>query len=193
MSTEKNRALLGSSITLPKRGAMIFNRSRLGLVTIPIVVLLLFGLVSRVAANPPVREPVPLTPFTLTGYCAFDVLLEPLTNKEKITTFSDQGGNVRFSIITGGLKVRVTNTVTRKSVDLNVSGPTQTIPQPDGSQLIITQGPTLFPFSPGVAPDLPRLALIYGRSVSEFDANFNFSLLSVKGHVEDVCDALASR
>jgi hypothetical protein len=175
---------------------MLSNHSRLGLVTIPVVVLLPVGFVAPVAADPPTREDIPFETFTIPGElvpdatCSFMVQVEALTNKEKITTFFDQEGNVRLQLVTGGLKVQLTNLTTGQSVDLNISGPIQTVPQPDGSSIVITQGPTLFPFEPDVAPDLPRLALIHGRAVSEFDAEGNFTLLCVQGRVEDVCAVL---
>jgi hypothetical protein len=36
--------------------------------------------------------------FTLSGVCSFDVLEELLVNKEKIATFSDQNGDVKFRL-----------------------------------------------------------------------------------------------
>ena len=169
------------------------RRSRLVLITLTLVSLLFISnLVSIAAANPPTKEPLPAAPFTVTGKCDFDVLIEPLTNKEVLTTFFDKEGNERFFLITGSLKERLTNLSTGKSVDLNISGPLQLIPQPDGSQIVITLGAALYIFEPGVAPNLPLLALIHGRTVAEFDAAGNFTLLSVRGHVEDVCAALAA-
>ena len=113
------------------------RRSRLVLITLTLV-LLLFNLVSIAAANPPTKEPLPAAPLTVTGKCDFDVLLEPLTNKEVITTFFDKEGNTRLFLITGAFRERLTNLSTGKSVDLNIPGPIQLIPQPDGSQIVIT-------------------------------------------------------
>jgi hypothetical protein len=141
------------------------------------LVLLLFGLVPTVAAAPPVREDVPLEPLVLEGICPFDVLIEPLTNRETLTTFFDQAGNPRLSLVTGALKVRLTNLSTGKTVDL-----TQ-----------ITEGPWLIFFPPDTFPGTPdpQLLFIRGRTVTQFDPEGNPTLISLKGHVEDICAALA--
>jgi hypothetical protein len=62
--------------------------------------------------------------------CSFDVFVEPLSNKEKVTTFFDQNGTVRLYLYHGGLKARLTNhnQSTSKSVVLNISGPFQVVP-----------------------------------------------------------------
>jgi hypothetical protein len=172
--------------------AIISNRLRLGLVAISIAVLFLFSIASPVPAIPPTTQTNPITPFTISGACSFNVLLEPLFNNEKVTTFFGQTGNVRFQIFHGGLTVRLTNqNNTSKSVDLNISGPIQVVPQPNGSLKEITLGPTLFVFQPGVAPSLPLLAYINGRTESVFDAAGNFHFLSLSGTVDDVCPLLS--
>lgn len=162
------------------------NRLCMMLVMFSVAIRLLYGLIATAAADPPTRESVPLTPFTIpaepVGCSSFDVLVEPLTNKETMTTFFDQEGDARFSTITGSLKVRFTNLSTGQSVDLNISGPYRIEPQPDGGLIQTTYGPTFFWFSdPGVAPGFPLLALFHGKTVSEFDADGNFALRSVKG------------
>ncbi len=173
---------------------MISKRLRVGLVMIPVVMLLMFGLASPASAISPTTVTAPVTAFTVTGSCSFDVLLapkSPQTNQEKITTFFDQAHNERFQLVTGALQVVLTNVSTGKSVDLNISGPTQVSPLPDGSLKVVNLGPTLFLFQPGVAPSLPLLALIQGRTESMFDALGNYSLLSVQGTVADVCALLS--
>jgi hypothetical protein len=157
------------------------------------LVLLLFGLVPTVAAAPPVREDVPLEPLVLEGICPFDVLIEPLTNRETLTTFFDQAGNPRLSLVTGALKVRLTNLSTGKTVDLNIPGPGRFIPQPNGALTQITEGPWLIFFPPDTFPGTPdpQLLFIRGRTVTQFDPEGNPTLISLKGHVEDICAALA--
>jgi hypothetical protein len=172
-----------------------FKFTRWALAVIP-AILILFGQVQPAAANPPTTETVVLDPFTIpTGVtaCSFDVLVEPLSNKEKQTTFFDQAGNIRSIHISGGLKLRLTNVDTGKSVERNVSGPSTAKPQPDGSLLITTGGPTLYWFfDPGVAPNQPLLALFHGKTVAEFDAAGDFHFLEAKGKVEDLCAVLAN-
>jgi hypothetical protein len=154
------------------------------------------GLVIPVAAAPPDRTEVPLTAFTIPAgptACSFDVLVEPLSNKEKQTTFYDQAGNTRVSIISGGLKVRLTNLSNGKTSDLNISGPTLLDFRADGSIGVVTGGPVLWWFfEPGVAPGQPNLGLYHGRTVSEFDTSGNYHFLKARGHVEDLCVSLAS-
>jgi hypothetical protein len=170
-----------------QRIAKISNRLHLGVMALSIVVVFLFSLASPLSANPPTTQTNPIAPFTIKGVCSFDVFIEPLSNKEKVTTFFDQNGNVRLYIYHGGLTARLTNQSTSKSVVLNISGPFKVVPQPDGSLKQITQGPTLFAFEPNVAPGLPRLAYIKGRTESVFDAAGNFHFLSLSGTVDDIC------
>jgi len=184
---------LGIRKVIAKEELMISRRLRLTLALIP-VVLLLFGFMLPVSAAPPVTEKVVIDPFTIppdgpgSPGCSFAVKVDPLSNKEKMTTFSNQA-----SIISGGLKVRFTNVITGKSIDRNVSGPTMLKPQPDGSLIVITGGPSFYWFStPGAAPGQPLLALFYGKTVAEFDSGGNFHFLDAKGKVEDICAALAS-
>jgi hypothetical protein len=186
--TNQNNVLLRSSGGSQKGIAIISNRFRLGLVAISIVVLFLFSLASPVSAIPPTTETNLIQPFTIQGACSFDVFLEPLSNNEKLTTFFGQNGKARFQIVHGGLTVRLTNQSIGKSVVLNISGPIQYVPQSTTPPFkIITLGPTLFPFQPGVAPGLPLLAYIKGRTESVFDAAGNFHFLSLSGSVDDVC------
>jgi hypothetical protein len=175
---------------------MKLNRVRLVFVALPLLILFLFGLVPTAAADPPIRTPNEIqSPFILqdtqgNNPCGFEVQLDVLTNKEVVTTFVRKNGT-SFIQVTGALKVRLTNLSTGKSIDINIPGPIRIVPNADGSVTQIAPGPQLFVFDPGVAPDLPLLTLISGRSVSMFDPEGNFSLLSVQGHVEDLCAILA--
>ena len=157
------------------------------------LLLATFGMVSPVGAVPPDREPVSAEPpITLVGQCDFDVLLEDVINKEKITTFFDQEGNERFSLITGALKVRVTNLDTGTSKVLNVSGPARFDPHPDGSLTITTRGATFLYFFPGDdTGGLPLLAFAHGQTVLEIDAEGALTVTSVRGDVQDACELLA--
>jgi hypothetical protein len=157
--------------------------------------LFLLGVATPATATPPDREPVDLPPgtsFTLTNTlggnpCGFAVQLLVVSNKEVTTTFMEKSGTTSIHV-TGTLKVRLT-TDARRSVDLNISGPTNLTINADGSITQIALGRALWVFDPGVGPGLPRLAVISGRTVSTFDPGF--TLVSVGGHVEDMCRALA--
>lgn len=160
-------------------------------IVVPILLLsfvLLFGLVATAAAVPPDKEPLgAIETFTISGACPFDVLLEELQNESSITTFYDQDGNVRRFLITGALKVRLTNVTGGQSIALNVPGPAIERPQPDGSTLVIGVGPWLHLFVPG----LPPLALGSGRTEFLIDHEGHLELLSITGNVRDVCPMLA--
>jgi hypothetical protein len=160
------------------------------LFALPVAALFLLGVQTSAAASPPDREPVvlPSEPFVFTNACGFEVTLQVLSNNEVITTFERKSGTTSIHV-TGTLKVRLT-TVSGGSVDLNISGPTHSTINPDGSTTQIALGRALWAFDPGVGPGLPRLALISGRTVSTFDPAF--TLGSVSGHVEDMCSALSA-
>src|SRR5215204_1085349 len=61
--------------------------------------------------------------FTLSGVCSFDVVEELLVNNEKLATFSDQNGDIKFQVLTGVNKWRFTKVDTEKSIVVNGSGP----------------------------------------------------------------------
>jgi hypothetical protein len=165
--------------------------SSFALVLLTGVLVVLFGNVPRAFADRPDKQPLPAESFTISGECAFDVQFEVLTNKEKLSTFYDKDGDIRFLNITGALRVRFINLETGKSVDLNISGPLRIEPQPDGSTLITYLGAGGLFFPPNES-DLPPIAFTHGPVVTQVDAEGNFSVISVKGHVEDVCAMLAA-
>jgi len=152
---------------------------------------------SVAAAAPPTRGPnvLPTDPFIFTDTqgnnpCGFPVLLEITTNKEVLTTFTRQG--VTSIYTTGALKVRLTNVETGFMIDRNISGPILGTVNADGSLTQIGVGPALWVFDPGVAPQLPRLALVSGRTESILGPGTAFSFISMRGHSENICAVLAA-
>ena len=117
-------------------------------------------------------------------------MLDVITNREVATTFMRQDGTTSF-YVSGVLKVRLTNMATDTSIDVNISGPLRLVNNSDGTVSQVSQGRSLWAFEPGIAPDLPRLALISGRVVSSFDAGGQFIFQSVSGNVQDLCAVLA--
>jgi hypothetical protein len=168
--------------------------SRFTLTSLAMLALLLFGQVQTVAAVAPIREPLPAGSFTISGVCDFDVSIEVLTNNEYFTTFTDQSGNVTMQLITGALKLRLTNVSTGESIDLNVPGPGRILPHGDNSSTWMAQGPWLWFLLPGDLPGFePRLFYISGRVVAEFDAGGNLVQLTVVGgHLVDLCAELSA-
>ena len=169
---------------------------------LPLVILctvLVVGLAftSVAAAAPPTRQPneLPTEPFILTDTlgnnpCSFPVRLEITTNREVVTTFTRQSG-VISTHTTGALKVELTNIEIEKSIQRNISGPILVTANPDGSLTQISVGLSLWVFDPGVAPELPRLALTSGRAESILGPGTAFRFISLRGTYEDLCAALA--
>jgi hypothetical protein len=116
--------------------------------------------------------------------------LEITTNKEIVTTFTRQSG-VTSIHTTGALKVQLTNTVTNKMIDRNISGPILATKNSDGSLTQKGAGPALWVFDPGVASDLPRLVIIKGKTESILGPGTAFTFVSRQGTYEDICTALA--
>jgi hypothetical protein len=147
-------------------------------------------------AVPPTKEPNPLPtffdPFTDTqgsNPCGFPVRVDITTNKEILTTFTRSG--VTSIYTTGALKVRLTNTDTGKTIDRNISGPILATVNSDGSLTQKGTGPALWVFDPGVAPELPRLVIIKGKTESILGPGTAFDFISRQGTYEDICAALA--
>lgn len=110
-----------------------------------ILVLVLLGLpviiASPASATSPTREPLIAEDFTLTGHCSFNILVHFVQNNEVVTTFYDQDGNVISQLVTGALKVQLTNEeVPENSLLFNISGPGEFTPQQDGSTLLVGEG-----------------------------------------------------
>jgi hypothetical protein len=173
------------------------NGLPLTLVILCTVLVVGLGFTSVAAADPPTREPnlLPTEPFIFTDTlgnnpCSFPVLLEITVNKEVLTTFTRKSG-VTSIHTTGALKVELTNTATGTSIRRNISGPILATVNPDGSLTQIGVGPALWVFDPGVAPELPRLVITRGRSVSILGPGTAFEFISRQGTYEDICAALA--
>ena len=148
-------------------------------VTLALAVLL----VPVAAADKPGMEPVPF-PDATGQFCAdFPVLVHATTNREVAHVFSS--GAV---MLTGSLKVEVTNLQTAKTIALNIPGPgTFTA---DGS-VLVGGGPWLFFgeagfFGPGSPPELSTNS---GRvAISLADGSFITRL----GHSVQLCPLLAA-
>ena len=135
---------------------------------------------SVAAADQPIREGLPAEDFTIQGSCAFDVDLQVLVNNEFITTFSDGR-----QLITGALKVRLTNVETGKSIDLNISGPGFITPHEDGSVTFQLSGRSL-------VFDLGLLELTSGPAILEIDPSGTVvSYTKTSAATVDLCAVLA--
>jgi hypothetical protein len=164
-------------------------------------VLALAALSSAALAAPPERVPLDLPPGTTFPFtdtlgndpCGFEVTLTVLTNNVTTTT-SDRRDGTTVTSSTGALKVRLTNSETGQSVERNISGPVRSTQELDGTVRQVTGGRGLFAFDPDVAPGLPRLVIVRGRTTSTFTGPSTapvFTLDSQAGQVEDLCATLS--
>jgi hypothetical protein len=113
--------------------------------------------------------------------CGFPVVVE-LTGKEKLLELP--GG--RTILIAPGLTGTVTNATTGTTVTLNVTGPAQFNPLPDGGTEVVFTGRNVF-----IDPDAGFLLLI-GRFDFVFDANgIIVQGLEGSGQSTDICALLA--
>lgn len=132
-------------------------------------------------ADKPVKEPAPFGEFT-GQYCEdFAVRIVATTDQETMKTFSDGS-----AMITGSLKVDVTNLENGKTIALNISGPATFTA--DGAMLIGT-GRWLFFGEPGFfGRPGPTLELSIGRFTLDLATE---TLTSRNGTVRQLCGALA--
>jgi hypothetical protein len=154
-----------------------------------LAVALMAALVIPVAsATRPVKEFLPFEGATLPGICPFTVQVDVLANKEYSKTFSD--GRM---LITGVLKIRLTNLESGKSFDANISGQGVFRFHEDDSVTLHAHGNWLFFFFPGdLGPGTAgRMFLNSGRLVLN-SAPGRTEITRRTGHKVNVCAALAS-
>jgi hypothetical protein len=161
-----------------------------GLLAASLAALMLGVLAPGALANPPTHIPAgPIPDFTLTDSCKFPVLVHVDTNNEVNTTFSDGR-----TLVTGSLKVTLTDVTNSKSIHVNISGPGTFTPLPNGETLQRSVGRWLFFFSPNqLGPGTPgRLILTTGVVTALLDQNGNLtSFTHTNGTTTDLCAQLA--
>lgn len=124
--------------------------------------------------------------------CGFELAGAPVANNETTTIYpADANGDVR-EIITGTLKLQLTNVGTGKSIDVNISGPGTVVLHPDGSASEDLRGNDLVLFFPGATPAGPATELFTGHTILSFDPAGNETLVSTTDKSPlDVCAALS--
>ena len=141
-------------------------------------------LVPTAAAEPPTREPLPF-PEATGQFCAdFQVSVRATQNKEVATVFSNG-----VALVTGVLKVEVTNLESGKTIALNISGPGKF--SADGSTINGSGTWLLFGEAGQLPGPDPGLLLVTGRHVITAGPT-GITSIDTRGTSEDVCDALAS-
>ena len=138
------------------------------------------------SADRPIRVQVPATDAT-GQYCEdFPVLIHPTRNNEFATIFSS--GAV---LVTGALRVEVTNLDTGETIELNIPGPG--FFSPDGSTVIGTGPWLLFGEAGFLGPGSPAgVVFVSGRFVLTFDDQGTVTGFTMQGQIQDICAALAA-
>lgn len=124
--------------------------------------------------------------------CGFELAGTPVANNETTTIYpADANGDVR-EIITGTLKLQLTNVGTGKSIVVNISGPGTIVLHPDGSGSENLRGSGLIFFSPTATPAGPATYLFTGNTNISFDPAGNLTLVSTTDNSPaDICAALS--
>lgn len=124
--------------------------------------------------------------------CSFELAGTPVANNETTTTYpADANGDVR-QIITGTLKLQLTNVGTGKSIVVNIGGPGTVLLHPDGSATENLRGPGLVFFFPTATPAGPATYLFTGNTNVSFAPTGNLTLVGTTDNSPvDVCAALS--
>ena len=138
------------------------------------------------SADKPVKEPAPAPEFITGSFCSdFDVLIHVLVNKEQAKTFSSGA-----TIITGQLKVELTNLETDKTVAVNISGPF--FVSADGRTTSLSGRSLQFGEPGDFGPGSPAILWVTsGPFVVTSDSDGNVTGFTTSGHVIDMCQVLA--
>lgn len=153
-----------------------------------VVIAAISMVASPAHAVPPDRELLGGEDFTLTDHCTFDIGVHFVQNKEVLTDFYDQSGNLVRSLVTGSLKVRLTNlSAPEHSVLFNISGPGRYRDLPDGTTVLRGTG-TWLHF--GIT-DRPGELLYMHGPFTALITDDGFFLTELPNHVRDACAMLS--
>lgn len=142
-------------------------------------------LVPTAAADPPLK--VPFASGDITGqFCEdFEVSVHATDDRASLHIFSSGE-----ALITGTLKVEVTNLESGKTLALNISGPGKIAA--DGGSLRGTGRWLLFGEAGELGPGSDAgMFLVAGQLELDLDEVGLIETVETRGHVEDVCAALA--
>jgi hypothetical protein len=148
-------------------------------------ILVLIPTAAHAAA--PTREPLPAEGFVLTDHCTFDIQIDIVQNKEIATTFYDSNGDVTRQLVTGALKVRLTNlSEPSNSVVLSISGPGTYVDLADGTTRLTGTGSWL---QFGIT-NMPGELLLMNGPFTALLTDEGFFLTDLPNNVEDGCQLL---
>jgi len=171
---------------------------RLGAVVALGVLLGLFaGVVTAstaLAGRGPKWEFQPAAPFTLPAdFCGFKVRVTFPVNREYGKVLKSSDGSV-VTLVTGSLRVSLTNLNTGKTFTENISGPGKLTTYPDGSFTVAGKGHEAPILAPADARrfGLPPLSVTAGALTISLAPDETITSVSLHGHVlVDVCAALS--
>ena len=149
---------------------------------------------SAALADKPTREalpaPEPLA-FAAGEVCAFPVRIEAVDSKNKAVTFTDEDGDPVRQIITGTLRMRVTNLATGESLVVNVSGPGFLTFTADGLATVTLGGRGLLFLRAGIDVPPAGVFLVSGRLVLAIGPEGEVTeIVGRTGQMQDLCAAL---
>jgi hypothetical protein len=125
--------------------------------------------------------------------CGTEILWSVAANGEYAKFALDADGVLHFVLVTGVLKIRVTDTATGASVLVNASGTGHdALLYPNGDFLLTSAGPALIQLTSRQAGQtgLPELFVNSGNMAILFGADGSAVLQSRVGHLTDLCTTL---
>jgi hypothetical protein len=129
----------------------------------------------RVADGPP--------PSFTDSTCGFPLDVQVVANREVASTWIDASGAPIRTIVTGTLKVVMTNPATGKSVSLNISGPAMITYNSDGTATQVLTGRAVI-----VDTAAGQLSVNTGRAIEVLPSG---AVLSLTGRSLNLCAALS--
>ncbi len=155
------------------------------LIAILVAMAALAAFVTPAAAVQPTRTPGNLEGFLLEGLCGFDVQLDSIVDRSYAVDYYDRNGNLLRTQYHGSIVVRLTNTDTGSSIDLNVGGPARDTYNPDGTITTVFLGLGL--------PLVTNTNATRGRFEFTFSPDFSevISVGDAHGFSKDICPMLA--
>jgi hypothetical protein len=145
------------------------------------------------SSGKPTRSPLPDAPFSFAAgvACTFPLIGTVVENKEVSNTFPTEPNGDVVTHIAGRLVMDITNGNTNKSIEVNISGPGTIVTHVDGSVTFTGLGRSLFFFTPTSIPVGPITFIYSGKTVVDFTASGQATLISQSGNAQDVCAALS--
>ena len=152
------------------------------LVIVAVMALTLLAFASNALASGPERVADGPPPVFTDATCGFPLNVQVVANRELATTWIGASGAPVRTIITGTLKVVMTNPANGMSATLNISGPAVIIYNADGTATQVSLGRAVI-----VQADAGQLILSSGRVIQIMPSG---TVLSLTGRSLNLCNAL---